>query len=333
MRRFASFALVAALAALGACSLINAPDEVKPGGTGGGGGASSSASSSSHASSSSSATSSSSGGLTCTVASDCKMLDDMCGVGVCLNGMCQKMAQNDGKACDDGLFCTDGETCQGGTCMGATPHCAPPSDPCKIATCDEAGKTCGVMEGNDGKSCDDGDPCTSGDSCFAGACKSGGPTDCSGLTTSCSVGSCMPGVGCVASNINEGLACNINNVCAKSQCITGKCTPTSLFNGTPCDDGQFCTINDVCQNAVCSGSPRVCPGATNCQTASCDEAGKTCKLTPIADGTMCDDNNACTFGTTCKGGTCTPAGTIMSCVSNDKCCPAGCNHNNDLDCP
>src|SRR5262245_52771022 len=127
MRRFSiHLALVAALATVGACSLINAPDPVKPGAEAGAGGAAASASSSSKAASSSTASNSS--GNTCSTAADCTMLNDACGVGVCINGMCQKQADQskEGMPCDDGLFCTDSETCQSGVCTGA-PHGCPPA--------------------------------------------------------------------------------------------------------------------------------------------------------------------------------------------------------------
>jgi hypothetical protein len=333
MRRFSILlAFVTTFATTGACSLINAPDQVKPGGTGGaGGGAAMNSSSSSKASS---ASSSSSGGMGCSMAADCKMLDDVCGVGVCINSMCQKQTDpsKDGMACDDGLYCTDMDKCTSGTCTGSPRACPPAQDACHNAACDEAAKMCVSAVGNDGATCDDGDACTSGDTCFAGSCMAGAPTDCSALTTTCTVGACVPGVGCKASNINEGLPCDINNVCANSQCVTGKCTPTSLFNGKVCDDGLFCTDTDTCQNAVCSGMPKMCSGGTNCLAAGCDEANDTCTLSNVADGTICDDGNACTFGTTCMTGACTPAGNIMACTNGDQCCPAGCTVNNDSDC-
>jgi hypothetical protein len=170
MRRFSILlTFLVAFAATGACSLINAPDQVKPGSTGGAGGGAASSSKSS-----------SSSGMGCSVAADCKVLDDVCGVGVCINSVCQKQTDQakEGMACDDGLYCTDMDKCTSGTCTGAPRACPAAQDPCHNAACDEITKMCGFAPGNDGATCDDGDACSSGDSCFAGGCMAGAPTVC-----------------------------------------------------------------------------------------------------------------------------------------------------------
>ncbi|MDO8630862.1 MAG: hypothetical protein Q7R41_10245, partial [Phycisphaerales bacterium] len=93
------------------------------------------------------------------------------------------------------------------------------------------------------------------------------------------------------------------------------CAPP-VIDGTPCDGGNVCTIGETCQGGVCTGgAPPDCSAAGDqCTVASCDPNGTdgNCSiLTPVADGTPCDDGRACTDDA-CGAGTCTstpsPAG-------------------------
>src|SRR5262245_34441626 len=54
----------------------------------------------------------------CVYAEDCIALDGACGTGACVNGFCQSLPANEGGACDDGLYCTENDKCQTGTCIG-----------------------------------------------------------------------------------------------------------------------------------------------------------------------------------------------------------------------
>jgi hypothetical protein len=47
----------------------------------------------------------------------------------------------DGTPCDDGLFCTDTDTCQEGNCVGSGDTCDD-EDPCTIDSCDEGNDLC-----------------------------------------------------------------------------------------------------------------------------------------------------------------------------------------------
>ncbi|MFT3925895.1 MAG: hypothetical protein QM778_25350 [Myxococcales bacterium] len=52
---------------------------------------------------------------------------------------------NAGCPCDDGLYCTVGETCNGeGSCTGGNSPCPVPNDECQQATCSEDTDACGV---------------------------------------------------------------------------------------------------------------------------------------------------------------------------------------------
>src|SRR6185503_16513171 len=130
---------------------------------------------------------------------DCSVLDGPCTVGVCGANGCEAVPANDGKACDDGLFCTTGEICMMGTCGGGGPlACAPPGG-CFVSTCDEASDQCISVIGNDGAPCDDQNVCTSGSTCSGGACTGGVPA-------------------------NEGQACDDGSLCTTGdKCTAGAC--------------------------------------------------------------------------------------------------------------
>jgi hypothetical protein len=301
----------------------------------------------------------------CTLAADCVALNDACNVGTCINGTCAKTGANEFSACDDGLFCTENDICQAGKCVGGNAKFCSSPDSCHIGLCDEASKQCSSAPGNDGAQCDDLDACTNSGVCKSGACAKGPQVDCSLFNSQCSIGVCMPGVGCVAQPTNEGGGCDNGdpNGCSQGLCKLGQCTSIPKNNGQPCDDGKYCTINDACQNGSCTGAPNPCAPPNNpCQIGVCNENTKSCTVTfgndgaacsdgnpctisekcaagqctggvPGNQGQVCDDGNGCTLGTTCANGVCgAPMSQINACVPGDSCCPAGCNLAQDSDC-
>lgn len=144
------------------------------------------------------------GGGSCVpgTARDCSGSDSACGSGVCnsVTATCDVTPANEGQACDDGLYCTVGETCTAGLCNGGTDPCV--GQPECFDTCDEVADVCvspvgtpctadsdictdDVCDGSGNCShpfntapCDDGDACTSADACASGVCAGGGTTDC-----------------------------------------------------------------------------------------------------------------------------------------------------------
>lgn len=98
--------------------------------------------------------------------------------------------------------------------------------------------------------------------------------------------------------------CDDGNECTTDDCVGGKCQHTNVDDNTPCTGG-------IC----CSG---------------------TCALATCSIDTDCDDSNACTIDTCYNGETCSAYcghQDITECINDDGCCPAGCNVNNDNDCP
>ncbi|MEE9293669.1 MAG: hypothetical protein V3W34_01720 [Phycisphaerae bacterium] len=244
---------------------------------------------------------------------DCSGAGDQCNDASCdaagSEGNCDTLTPvaND-TPCDVGA-CTEGETCQAGVCGGGTgTDCSGAGDQCNDASCDAAG-----AEGNcdtltpvaDDTPCDGG-ACIEGDTCQAGACTGTAP-DCSGAGDQCNDASC-------------------DAAGAEGNCDT----LTPVANGTPCDDGDSCNVGEACQGGACSGGdPPDCSGASDqCNDASCDAAGAegNCDtLTPLADGTACDEDGDSDFcDDTCQLGVCT-ADTPVDCDDANDCTEDTCD--------
>lgn len=267
---------------LAACSLINAPDEIKTssggGGTGGAGGT---------------------GGTTssqmCVTAKDCAD-PGVCMVVDCKDGECKVDQAPNNSPCDDGRFCTDGDLCASGQCVGGQEKaCAAPDD-CHVSMCSEADKECVVAPKPDGAICDDGDACTASSTCLGGLCTSGPGCQ----NDECSTSTCDPAVGCITSPNPVGTPCG-NTFCATGQCDgTGKCVAMALNVGLPCDDGLFCTNNETCTPfGLCQGSQSPCVDPAPCIKATCNEDADKCDFNSILAGESCEDGDACTGGETC----------------------------------
>lgn len=61
-----------------------------------------------------------------------------------------------------------------------------------------------------------------------------------------------------------------------------------------------------------------CQDGNPCTVDRCDHSTKTCRNTPAADGTTCNDQNACTRTDTCKAGACVGANPVV-CTASDQC--------------
>jgi hypothetical protein len=185
---------------------------------------------------------------------------------------------NDGLDCSDGLFCTEDDVCQTGSCNGPPRDCG--ATGCKDALCSEELDKCAYSNLEDGLICDDGDACTSGDECLDG--------DCLGIAKECGAAAgdnpCLQGI------------CDPD-----SQPLAGECVAVNKQEGTLCNDDKFCTENDICVAGTCLGDARICP-APDCTKTTCIEATDEClvEADPTLDGQDCDDGDQCTKNTTCS---------------------------------
>ncbi len=203
---------------------------------------------------------------------------------------------NNSNPCNDGDTCSEGDQCVNGTCQpGSVSPCAD-GNPCTLDSCLPDGgcsntpynpcddgnvctqDTCDPVQGcrfvplNTG-SCDDGDICTLGDHCQAGACV--GAVEACEDGDPCTDNFCTPGVGCRQS-----------------------------YNSGPCDDGNPCTSGDYCSVGNCragSGTPN-CNDGNPCTRDYCSPAAFGCTHEPLNGN--CDDDDPCTVGEQCLGGSC-----------------------------
>jgi hypothetical protein len=125
--------------------------------------------------------------------------------------------------------------------------------------------------------CGDHNACNGQETCNGTAgCAAGQPLDCNDSNV-CTTDSCDPAVGCVHVNRPDGLACN---------------------------DGSVCTQTDTCQSGACVGSnPVTCTALDQCHDVGvCDPQTGVCSNPAKADGSTCNDANACTQTDTCQSG-------------------------------
>jgi hypothetical protein len=272
---------------------------------------------------------------------------DTCQAGICTG------TPLTGPTCNDGNACTQTDTCQSGNCTGGNAVVCTPLDQChSTGTCDPAtglcsnpdqpnGTTCndgetgtgpdtcqdGICTGTPltGPTCNDGNACTQTDTCQSGNCTGGNAVVCTPLDQCHSTGTCDPATGlCSNPDQPNGTTCNDGETCTDPDtCQAGICSGTPL-TGPTCDDGNACTQTDTCESGVCTGSNPLadgepCDGSGTCG-ATC-QSGE-CSGSPKADGTTCDDGNACTHTDTCQSGTCT-GGSPVVCTALDQCHLAG----------
>ena len=226
-----------------------------------------------------------------------------CMKATCVPGDGCQYTPDDSLACEDGLFCTVRDHCEGGNCVGLARDCAD-DDQCTEDMCDESSGSC-IHEPRAGQPCDDKNPCTTGEVC--------------GPSGEVSCGNGVP------------KTCDDNNVCTADWCdsVSGQCQHTPI--AVPCDDNDACTEGDMCFDGQCKrGKPVVCSDNNPCTSDTCDKA-LGCRFDIVEDGTPCDDQNRCNGEEKCKAGECAP-GIPLDCADDNPCTEdlcdpgTGCDH-------
>jgi hypothetical protein len=213
------------------------------------------------------------------------------------NGTCALLT---GTLCNDSNACTQTDTCQAGTCIGANPVVCTPMDTCHVAgMCNTSTGMCSNPNAPNGTPCTDSNACTQTDACQSGACTGANPVLCAAMDQ-----------------------CHVAGACNTS---TGMCDDPVAPDGTKCNDGNPCTQTDACQTGACLGAnPLQCPAIDACHdSGSCDMASGTCINPAKPVGTQCAAG-ACE-GTIVYGPSlCDDAGSCLLGPDKD-CAPFGCN--------
>ena len=257
------------------------------------------------------------GGTTSTspCAVDCSQIQTpTCQVAQCneQTGQCEVVADTDGTACEDGLFCTVDDACVSSICEpGPDNDCGLSPAACEVVSCDEGSQTCTTIASQNGDPCiDPNNLCLENATCTSGLCQ-GTPKDCffAPVPDDCHVSECNP--------------------------QNGQCEPVIGNEAGPCTDlNELCAVNKTCAAGVCQGgNPKDCSYLTqDCVLGVCDVNNGQCGTQQLNNGDPCDDLDPCTNGEICQSGQCTGGTPVTACVANDGCCPNNCTPQNDLDC-
>jgi len=242
---------------------------------------------------------------TCEVDEDCALLDD----GDVCNGTLHCDLEQEPPTClldhdtiidvgagdcDDGVNCTD-DSCEPeeGCVNLALDELCDDGNQCTDDVCDpEAGCISTVVDGP----CDDGNLCTQDDMCLEG--------ECFGVPKAC----------------DDGLFCNGAEVCGSESGVCMNGVAPSL------QDGVDCTV-DLCDEAadlvLNVPDDLLCDDGEDCTTDVCNPYDG-CEHAVAPDGTLCEDDNACTVGDVCAGGTC-KSGDLIICEDDSLCTEDFCN--------
>ena len=253
---------------------------------------------------------------------DCSAINaPPCNVAVCNEGdypgtvgQCVVVADENGTMCDDGVFCTTGDACMDGACVGGPPNdCGLDVGPCEEVTCDEGSQTCSSMAANNGAVCTPTDLCMINGQCTNGNCV-GQPKDCLFAPKGdCEVSVCNPADGMCTpepdpsldgqSCIDPNDLCSDGNTCAAGVCSGGFPKDCSALD-VGCTVGVCNTMSGQCEGMAVMAGGTCFDGIGPCETGTCD-ASMNCVPSAVPNGTACDDFSICTTGDTCMAGACT----------------------------
>lgn len=248
----------------------------------------------------------------CLTGSNCP--SGMCNQGSCVQASCADTVKNGAEtdvdcggpacaACSNSKACSSASDCQSGVCTGGV--CQSPTCTDTVKNGSETAVDCG---GPICAKCSTGLACATSSDCVSGNCTAGICTAdlCSGVT-------CTP--------LDQ---CHTAGTCNPA---TGVCSNPAKADSTACDDGNACTQTDVCQAGVCSGlNPVLCAPQDQCHAAgTCNPVTGVCSSPNKANGTACNDGNACTQTDICQTGICSGSNPV-TCAPQDQCHDAGtCN--------
>ena len=160
-----------------------------------------------------------------------------CTIDACASqGGCQHT--NSLGACNDGTFCTTGDSCATGVCVGQVVSCDD-ANPC---TTDSCSPTTGCVFLDNNVPCNDGNACTTGEACTGGVCVPGTALSCTdGIA--CTTDTCDPTTG-GCSHAPQKALCDDGEVCTLDQCLTATgCVHDKI---PQCCGGKQCASDETC---------------------------------------------------------------------------------------
>ncbi len=285
---------------------------------------------------------------------DCSKIETpLCTVAVCNTGQeigpintCLVVPAETGTECDDGEFCTLGDYCDAGVCLsGETPNeCGIDHSPCEAVICAESTQSCSVAPVNDGTECTPEDLCESNGVCHVGACV-GEPKDC-GLSplNECNTVACDPDTGhCTGTPdpnkdnrpcVLTGDLCKVEKACQAGECVGGVEKDCSAINAG-CEVGECQALTGICAPTTAPEGTSCEDGIAVCQIGECDASGN-CKSFAAANGSVCNDHDACTQDDVCSSGACAEGSAVAGCTLYYKqgfeVCPSGWTFGGDWEC-
>jgi hypothetical protein len=283
-------------------------------------------------SSSSSGTGGSGGGEPSPCAEDCSAIEtQQCMQAVCNTGQelgpintCVIVASKKGTACEDGKYCTTGDSCDSGTCVSGTGtnDCGLTLGACEAAICYEDTKTCSVSPVNDGTTCAPADPCMVNGVCEVGECVGGEPKDCKlSPLAECNTVACEPATGqCTGTPdpfkdnslcVLTGDLCKVDKTCQAGQCVGGNPLDCSGLD-IGCEVGECDSATGICGPTEAPVGTACSEGVGQCQVGECNANGG-CKASAAPNGTGCNDHDACTAGDQCATGACAGGAAVAGC--------------------